>query len=58
MTNNCWLGSNELVIINRGTSSFVLERYEDYKEVFKGSYEKCREYVKQRYLSYMESIIG
>lgn len=55
---NFWLGDNELVVVFRDGNHRVIEKYEDYKVVFTGHFEKCMEYCRNRYISYMESIIG
>lgn len=57
-TNNLWLGGNELVIVFRDGTHHVMERYEDYDDVFSGSYEACVAYVHDRWTDYQESIIG
>ena len=58
MSNNFWLGSNELVIVDRGYPCRIVERYEDYDVVFIGTYQQCYEYCMKRELDYAESCIG
>ena len=52
---NLFMGSNELIIIYRNGTHHVIEKDEDYNEVFTGSYEKCCEYCKNRNIDYLES---
>lgn len=57
-SNNFWLGDNEIVIVAcEHTKYKVIEKYEEWKVVFKGTYEECREYCKKRVDEYEESII-
>ena len=59
MTNNFWLGSNELVIVFRNGQHIVWEIDNDErKTVFTGHFDKCLEYCKSREVEYMEGIIG
>ena len=52
---NLFMGSNELIVIYRNGTHHVIEKDEDYNEVFIGSYEKCCEYCKNRNIDYLES---
>ena len=58
MTNNFWLGSNELCIIYRDGRHLVVERYMDYDVVFDGTYADCLDYCKSREIEYLENTIG
>lgn len=58
MSDNFWIGNNELVIVFRNGIHHVLERYEDYEPVFTGRYEKCREYCKSREADFLQESIG
>ena len=58
ISDNYFLGSNELAIRYRSGRYVVLERYEDYEVVFEGHYEDCVRYCKDRWTDYMESLIG
>ena len=52
MSDNFWLGNNELVIINRDGTHHVIEKYEDWEPVFSGKYEACRSYCVEREREY------
>ncbi len=56
MSDNFWLGSNELVIVERPGFFAVLEAWENCEEVFRGSYAECRAYCKKRLDEYEESL--
>lgn len=58
MSNNFFLGDNELVIAYRSGSCHVIEKYEDWETVYFGDFGKCLQYCKEREIAYMESIIG
>lgn len=58
MCKNFWLGNDQLIIVFRNGTHYVIEGYEDWKVVFTGRLEKCLEYCKNRENEYMESIIG
>ena len=53
---NIWLGSNELVLVSRDGTHYVVEKYEDYNPVFQGHYEECVDYMKAREVDYLESL--
>jgi len=55
---NYWLGNNELCIVYRDGTHYVLERDENYKPVFQGHYGECVDYCERRWIDYQESIIG
>ena len=57
-SDNVWLGNNELVIVCRNGYYFVRELYEDFSEVYQGSYKDCIRYCEERLIDYEESIIG
>lgn len=57
-TSNIWLGANELVIVFRSGTHFVIEKYEDWQDVYQGTYAQCVKYCENRSLEYEESIIG
>ena len=56
MTNwkNVWLDDNELVLYFRNGTHRVMEKYENYKDVFTGSYEECLKYMNRRELEYLK----
>lgn len=58
MTNNFWLGANELCIVPRSGTYGVVEKYEGWEDVFQGSYERCRKYCEDRVTAWEESVIG
>lgn len=58
MPHNFYLGDNELVIVIRNGVNVVLEKYEEYDEVFRGTFGQCFYYCKDRVREYEESIIG
>lgn len=53
---NIWLGGQELLIRYREGVFVVLDSYEDYEVVFKGTYAKCRAYCEQCWIEYQESL--
>lgn len=56
MSDNFWLGNNELVIVEGKGTHHVLEGFEDYESVFTGNYKACLDYCKKREIDYMESL--
>lgn len=56
MSDNFWLGSNQLVIVEGKGTHRVLEAFEDYESVFTGNYKSCLDYCKKRENDYMESL--
>lgn len=58
MIKNFWLGSNELVIVFRNGTHSVIEKFENWKDVFCGCLEECMKYCSNREIEYEESIIG
>lgn len=58
MSENFWLGDNELVVVFRGGTFYVVDSYENYNTVFSGHFEDCLEYCKNREIDYLESVIG
>lgn len=57
MSNNFWLGNNELIIVERKGAYHVLESYENYESVFVGTYKECLEYCKNLEIAYMEEVV-
>ena len=57
MTDNLFLGGNQLVIAFWNGTFCVLESFEDCQPVFTGSYEKCLDYMRTRYIEYLESLL-
>ena len=55
---NFWLGCNELIIVFRNGIHVVLESYEEWDEVFRGTFGQCYLYCENRVIEYEESIIG
>ena len=58
MSDNFWLGDNELIIVANGGTYSVLEKYEDYTIVFTDTYDECREYCEKARIKYEKSIVG
>ena len=58
MSDNFWIGDNELVIRFADGQYVVLEKYEECQRVFNGTYEQCRGYCETRRRDYEESIVG
>lgn len=58
MTDNFYLGRNELLIRFQEGRHVVMEADEDWKTVFEGSYGQCRGYCENRVRDYQESVIG
>ncbi len=56
MADNFWLGENELQIVYRNGTHFVLEMYEDYSPVFQGTYGDCRKYCERQILEYEDNL--
>ena len=54
MSNNRYLGDNELVLVFRNGTHCVLEEYEYYEPVFSGHYEDCVKYMDRREAEYLE----
>lgn len=53
---NVWLGDNELVLFFKNGTFHVIEKYEDYAEVFTGNYDQCIDYMNRRELDYLMSM--
>ncbi len=51
---NVWLDDNELVLCFRDGTHHVMEKYEDYNDVFTGSYEECIKYMNRREMEYLK----
>ena len=58
MMENMWLGNNQLSIRYSNGRWVVKEDYEDWSVVFSGTYEECKAYCEERWVSYQESIVG
>lgn len=58
MMENMWLGNNQLGIRYNDGRWVVKEDYEDWSVVFSGTYEECKAYCEERWVSYQESIVG
>ncbi len=56
MSNNFWMGGEELTIVYMNGTHAVLSNWED-EPLFTGSYNACREYCLTREVEYLESII-
>ena len=54
MSDNRYLGANELVLVFRNGTHCVLEEYEYYEPVFSGHYEDCVKYMDRREAEYLE----
>lgn len=55
MTDNYWLGDEELVIsYQRGTHIVISSQEED--PIYRGSYEKCKEFCEEQETAYQESL--
>ena len=47
---NVFIGNNELRIIATSGNYQVIEEWENWKAVFRGSYSECIEYCNNRYI--------
>ena len=54
---NRYIGANELILVFRNGTYYVLEEYENYNSIFQGNYKKCIEYMKTREIDYLESLL-
>lgn len=58
MYKNFYLGGNQLVIRYENGTHRVFEEYQNYKEVYNGTFEECVKYCEKRYIEHAQDTIG